>query len=112
MGLSDGGAAALLGLPPPHPLSPNYLSALHHHTSPNHSLRLGDRLPSHQDYLNAAAQRLGELQATAAFQANAAAVAAAADPLNSFEGKIFYSFFFFTFRSVCHITSFTRHCCN
>lgn len=83
MGLSDSGAAALLGLPPPHPLSPTYLSALHHHTSPNHSLRL----PSHQDYLNAAAQRLGELQATAAFQANAAAVAAAADPLNSFEGK-------------------------
>jgi hypothetical protein len=30
---------------------------------------------------------LGELQATAAFQANAAAVAAAADPLNSFEGN-------------------------
>jgi hypothetical protein len=48
MGLADSGAAALLGLPPPHPLSPTYLSALHHHTSPNHSLRLGDRLPSHQ----------------------------------------------------------------
>ena len=88
MGLSDGGAAALLGLPPPHPLSPTYLSALHHHTSPNHSLRLGDRIPTHQDYFNAAAQRFGELQATAAFQANAAAaVAAANDPLNSFEGK-------------------------
>ena len=79
MGLGDAGAAALLGLPPPHPLSPTYLSALHHHTSPNHSMRI----PSHQDYLNAAAQRLGELQA---FQANAAAVAAAADPLGSFEG--------------------------
>ena len=91
MGLSDGGAAALLGLPPPHPLSPTYLSALHHHISPQNSLRFGDRLPSHQDYLNAAAQRLGELQATAAFQANAAAMASAVDPLNSFEGSRFAS---------------------
>lgn len=47
-----------------HPaLSPNFL------TSPGASLR-------HQDYLNAAAQRLSEMQASAAL-----------DPLNAIEGK-------------------------
>ena len=64
--------AALLGLaprpgegpgaPPPHPLSPTqYLAQLH--SSPTSSLRL----PSHADYLSAAAtaQRLGELQQAA-----------------------------------------------
>lgn len=39
-----------------------------------------------KDYFNAAAQRLGELQANAAFQANAAA-AAVSDQLNSLESK-------------------------
>ena len=63
--------AALLGLgprpgeagaPPPHPLSPTqYLAGLH--SSPTSSLRL----PSHAEYLSAAAtaQRLGELQQAA-----------------------------------------------
>jgi transcriptional activator cubitus interruptus len=84
MGLSDGGAASLLGLPPPqYPLSPTYINSLHpHHGSPNHSLRLSGsetRLPSHQDYLNAAAQRLGELQASAAL------ASAVNDPLQALE---------------------------
>ena len=86
MGLSDGGAASLLGLPPqPHPLSPTYINALHpHHGSPNHSLRVPGaetRLPSHQDYLNAAAQRLGELQASAAL------ASAVNDPLQALEAS-------------------------
>ena len=62
--------AALLGLhsghrahelPPNHPLSPTYLAL---HSSPTSSLRL----PSHAEYLTAAAtaQRLGELQQQAA----------------------------------------------
>ena len=90
MGLSDAGAASLLGIPSaPHPLSPTYLNALHHHHSSStnsHSLRgVGavpgeTRLPSHQDYLNAAAQRLGEIQASAAL-----ASAAASDPLQALE---------------------------
>ena len=58
--------AALLGLhsrpelPPSHPLSPSYLAL---HSSPTSSLRL----PSHADYLSAAAtaHRLGELQQAA-----------------------------------------------
>ena len=58
--------AALLGLhsrpelPPSHPLSPTYLAL---HSSPTSSLRL----PSHADYLSAAAtaHRLGELQQAA-----------------------------------------------
>ena len=84
MGLSDGGAASLLGLPPPpHPLSPTYINALHHqHGSPTHSLRVPGqetRLPSHQDYLNAAAQRLGELQASAAL------ASAVNDPIQALE---------------------------
>ena len=63
-------SAALLGLPNPHSLSPPtyHLSAaaaaaaaaLHH--SPTSSLQ---RLPTQQEYLTAAAQRLGELQASA-----------------------------------------------
>ena len=79
-GAAAAASAALLGLPQHHhPLSPTYLSALHQQTtSPQHSLRLGDRLPTHQDYLNAAAQRLGELQASAAL---------AADPLNALEAS-------------------------
>ena len=86
MGLADGGAASLLGLPPqPHPLSPTYINALHpHHGSPNHSLRVPGaetRLPSHQDYLNAAAQRLGELQASAAL------ASAVNDPLQALEAS-------------------------
>ena len=69
-------SAALLGLhghpnhqlPPS--LSPSYLSALHH--SPTASLRLSaaaaaaSAAEQHQEYLSAAAQRLGELQASAA----------------------------------------------
>ena len=58
--------AALLGLhsrselPASHPLSPSYLAL---HSSPTSSLRL----PSHADYISAAAtaQRLGELQQAA-----------------------------------------------
>eukprot|EP00094_Tigriopus_californicus_P003367 TCALIF_03238-PA protein Name:"Similar to ci Transcriptional activator cubitus interruptus (Drosophila melanogaster)" AED:0.14 eAED:0.14 QI:51/0.66/0.5/1/0.88/0.9/10/0/1110 len=59
--------AALLGFPPnPHSISPSYLSALHH--SPTASLRLSAAAVAsgHQEYLNAAAQRLNELQASAA----------------------------------------------
>ena len=68
-GLSEAQAsAALLGLPNPHSLSPTYhlsaaaaaAAALHH--SPTSSLQ---RMPTHQEYLTAAAQRLGELQASA-----------------------------------------------
>ena len=86
MGFSDSGAAALLGVPPPpHPLSPTYLNALHHHHSgPTHSLcgpGAEARLPSHQDYLNAAAQRLGELQASAAL------ASAVNDPLQALEAS-------------------------
>ena len=60
--LGDSAAqAALLGLPNAQ-IGPNYLSALHQHasTSPSASLQR-----SHQEYLTAAAQRLGELQASA-----------------------------------------------
>ena len=65
-------SAALLGLPNPHSLSPTYhlnaaaaaaaaAAALHH--SPTSSLQ---RLPTQQEYLTAAAQRLGEIQAASA----------------------------------------------
>ena len=67
--------AALLGLQPPsHPLSPSYLAQLH--SSPTSSLRL----PSHAEYLTAAAtaQRLGELQQQAAQAAAAATCEGAA----------------------------------
>ncbi len=64
---------SILGLPHPHPaLSPNYLGG---HVSPTSSLRG----VTHQDYLNAAAQRLGELQASAA--------AGLTDPLNALEAS-------------------------
>ncbi|TRY69321.1 hypothetical protein TCAL_03239 [Tigriopus californicus] len=59
-------SSAMLGLPPnAHSISPNYLNALHH--SPTASLRLSAAaaVSGHQEYLNAAAQRLGELQASA-----------------------------------------------
>ena len=62
-GVGDAAAqAALLGLPNPHTLSPTYLTALHAaSTSPSASLQR-----SHHEYLTAAAQRIGELQAQAA----------------------------------------------
>lgn len=71
--------AALLGIPTSHTLTPNYLNSFHAHAaaaaaahvSPTASLRLQAAAAAHaqaaavQNDLNAAAQRLGELQASA-----------------------------------------------